>query len=51
MLENLMSSITYGSFTLNNVLLVIVTSIVLGLVISLTYIKTHKKKGMYRALP
>lgn len=45
MLENLMSSITYGSFTLNNVLLVIVTSIVLGLVISLTYIKTHKKEG------
>lgn len=45
MLEKLMTSINSGTFTLNNVLIVIATAIVLGLVISLTYIKTHKKEG------
>ena len=45
MLDNLMSSITYGSFTLSNVLTVIATSIVLGFIISLTYINTHKEEG------
>ena len=43
MLENLMTSINTGTFTLSNVLIVIGTSIVLGLGICLTYIKTHKK--------
>ena len=45
MLEKLMTSINSGTFTLSNVLIVIATAIVLGLVISLTYIKTHKKEG------
>ncbi|MBM6861944.1 DUF4956 domain-containing protein, partial [Clostridium saudiense] len=45
MLENLMTSINTGTFTLSNVLIVIGTSIVLGLGICLTYIKTHKKEG------
>ncbi len=45
MLENLMTSINTGTFTLSNILTVIGTSIVLGLAICLTYIKTHKKEG------
>lgn len=45
MLENLMTSINTGTFTLSNILIVIGTSIVLGLAICLTYIKTHKKEG------
>lgn len=45
MLESLMTSINTGTFTLSNILLVIGTSIILGLAICLTYIKTHKKEG------
>lgn len=45
MLESLMTSINTGTFTLSNILIVIVTSIILGLAICLTYIKTHKKEG------
>ena len=45
MLESLMSSINGTTFTFSNVLIVIVTAIILGLSISLTYIKTHKKDG------
>lgn len=45
MLESLMTSINTGTFTLSNILIVIGTSIVLGLAICLTYIKTHKKEG------
>ncbi|MBC5629031.1 DUF4956 domain-containing protein [Clostridium sp. NSJ-6] len=45
MLESLMTSINTGTFTLSNILIVIGTSIILGLAICLTYIKTHKKEG------
>ena len=45
MLESLMTSINTGTFTLSNILTVIGTSIILGLAICLTYIKTHKKEG------
>lgn len=45
MLESLMTSINSGTFTLSNTLIVIGTSVILGLVISLTYIKTNKQNG------
>lgn len=45
MLETIISSTTGESFTLTNALLVIVSSILLGLVISLVYMKTNKKSG------
>ncbi len=45
MLETIISSTTGESFTLTNALLVIVSSIILGLVISLVYMKTNKKSG------
>lgn len=45
MLESLMTSINTGTFTLSNILIVIGTSIILGVAICLTYIKTHKKEG------
>ena len=45
MLETIISSTTGESFTLTNTLLVIVSSIVLGLAISLVYMKTNKKSG------
>ena len=44
MLETIISSTTGESFTLTNTLLVIVSSIVLGLAISLVYMKTNKKR-------
>ena len=43
MLETIIASTTGESFTLTNALLVIVSSIVLGLAISLVYMKTNKK--------
>ena len=45
MLETIISSTNGESFTLANALIVIVTSIVLGLIISLAYMYTHKKEG------
>ena len=50
MLESLMTSINTGTFTLSNILIVIGTSIILGLAICLTYIKTHKKEGYVPSL-
>ena len=51
MLETIISSTTGESFTLVNTLIVIVSSILLGLVISLSYIKTHKKDGYSPSFP
>lgn len=45
MLETIISSTTGESFTLLNAILVIGSAIILGLVISLVYMKTHKKDG------
>lgn len=45
MLETIISSTTGESFTLVNALLIIISSIILGLVISLAYMKTHKREG------
>lgn len=45
MLETILTSSTGESFTIMNTLMVICTSIILGGVISLVYIKTHKKDG------
>ena len=45
MLETIISSTTGESFTLANALLVIGSSIILGLLISLAYMYTHKKEG------
>lgn len=45
MLETIISSTTGESFTLANALLVIGSSIILGLLISLDYMYTHKKEG------
>ena len=45
MLETIIASTTGESFTLTNALLVIVSSIILGLAISLVYMKTNKKSG------
>lgn len=45
MLETIISSTTGESFTLTNTLLVIVSSLLLGLVISLVYMQTNKKNG------
>ena len=45
MLETIISSTTGESFTLTNALIVLATSISLGLVISFAYMKTNKKNG------
>lgn len=45
MLETIISSTTGESFTITNALIVIITSIFLGLVISFVYMKTNKKNG------
>lgn len=45
MLETIISSVDGQSFTLVNSLIVIMTAIILGLFISLTYMKTSKKEG------
>lgn len=45
MLDTIIQSTTGESFTLTNTILVLVSSIILGIVISLIYIKTHKKEG------
>lgn len=45
MLETIISSTTGESFTLVNALLIIISSIILGLAISLAYMKTHKREG------
>lgn len=45
MLETIISSTTGESFTLGNTLAIIISSITLGLIISLAYIKTNKKNG------
>lgn len=45
MLETIISTTTGESFTLTNALIVILSSIILGLVISLAYMKTNKKNG------
>ena len=44
-LQTIISSTTGESFTLLNTLTIIISSIMLGLVISLAYIKTNKKNG------
>ena len=44
-LQTIISSTTGESFTLVNTLSIIISSIILGLVISLVYIKTNKKNG------
>ena len=45
MLETIITSTNGESFTLFNAILIIISSIVLGLIISLAYMKTHKKEG------
>lgn len=45
MLETIISSTNGESFTLINALMVVATSIVLGIIISLAYMYTHKKEG------
>ena len=45
MLNTLISSTTGESFTLANALIIIASSIILGLVISIVYMKTNKKNG------
>ena len=45
MLETIIASTSGESFTLANALIVIGASIVLGFVISLAYMYTHKKEG------
>ena len=45
MLETIISSVNGESFTLNNTLIIIGVSIILGLIISLVYMFTHKKEG------
>ena len=46
MLETIISSTTGESFTLTNSLLVIGTSIILGILISLVYMKTNKESSI-----
>lgn len=45
MLETIISTTTGESFTLQNSLVVILSSIILGFIISFLYMKTHKKTG------
>lgn len=45
MLETIISTTTGESFTLQNSLIVILSSIILGFIISFLYMKTHKKNG------
>lgn len=45
MLETIISSTNGEAFTFTNAMLILGASILLGLVISLVYIKTHKKEG------
>ena len=45
MLETIIASTNGESFTLANALIVIGASIVLGFIISLAYMYTHKKEG------
>ncbi len=45
MLETIISSTNGEAFTLANALIVVGASIILGLVISLAYMRTHKKEG------
>ena len=45
MLDTIISSTNGDSFTLINALTVVGAAIILGLIISLAYIKTHKKEG------
>nr|MCR4943722.1 DUF4956 domain-containing protein [Clostridium sp.] len=45
MLESLISSTNGKSFTLTNTLIIIFTSIVLGLIISIVYMENQKKEG------
>lgn len=45
MLETIISTTTGESFTLSNSLIVILSSIILGFVISFLYMRTHKKTG------
>lgn len=45
MLESIITSTTGESFTLTNTFIIITSSILLGIVISLAYLKTHKKDG------
>ena len=51
MLQTIISSTTGESFTLVNTLSIILSSIILGLVISLVYIKTNKKNGYSANFP
>ena len=45
MLESIITSTSGESFTLANTLIILLSSTILGLVISLIYIMTHKKEG------
>lgn len=45
MLETIILSTTGESFTFSNALIVIISSIILGLIISVSYMKTNKKSG------
>ena len=45
MLETIIASTTGESFTLTNALIVIASSIILGLIVSTVYMKTHEKSG------
>lgn len=45
MLDSILSSVDGQSFTLINTLIIMGASIILGLVVSFAYMKTHKKEG------
>lgn len=45
MLETILSSVDGASFTLVNTLIIMGTAIILGIVVSLAYMQTHKKEG------
>ena len=51
MLDTIIKSTTGESFTLSNTLIILATSIVLGLAISVVYMLTHKKKGYNASFP
>ena len=50
MLETIITSTNGESFTLLNALIIITSSIVLGLIISFAYMRTHKREGYSQVL-
>lgn len=50
-LQTIISSTTEESFTLTNILTIIISAIILGLIISVAYIQTNKKRGYSSNFP